>query len=325
MKKLFTLLLCGLSFLANAQNNLPTKNGDNFVSPGTWTIAPKFGLTQFYGELNTQKMSGVFGLGLEKRLTPVLSLALEIEGGNIQGSKTEYYNSKFRADYGQASLLGKVNLTQMFGSRRRERIRLNNINRATTATNDDTKYEQMFTTDSIAYVKSNLGKKYTGGPLFNRLNISAYAGFGAMRYNSFAYDLTSGALIRYTSIPGVNGAHTPIGSKYGKATSNQGIYYTKERTVHVGIQATYALNNNVDLGLDWRISRVGNDKVDATSGESKATPYGAGSYSGTANDHFGFVAIRLGFHFGEGRSKKERKAYELLQEKLKSGKKATDF
>ena len=311
--------------MANAQENKTNKNEDKFISPGTWTIAPKFGLTQFYGELNTQKMSGVFGLGVEKRLTPVLSLAVELEGGNIQGSKVETYNSRFRADYGQASVLGKVNLTQMFGRRRRERIRQNNITHATSATNEDIKYEQLFTTDSIAYVNNNLGKRYQGGPLFNRLNISAYVGAGAMRYNSFAYNLTSGALVRYTSIPGVNGAHTPIGSKYGNATSSQGIYYTKERTIHFGIEATYALSNNVDLGLDWRISRVGNDKLDATSGTSLETPWGKNSYSGSANDHFGYVAVRLGFHFGAGKSKKEKKAYELLQEKLKNTKKSTDF
>lgn len=326
MKNLYIILFCLAIMPAKAQDTSTQDNKkkeDHFVSPGTWTIAPKLGFTQFYGELNSQKMSGIYGIGLEKRISPAISAVLELDGGNLQGEKKDFYNSRFRADFGQASLLAKLNLTQLFGKRRRERIRLNVLNNAT---ENEIKLEKQFQLDSTEYVTKHLSKAYKGGPLFSRFNVSAYAGFGALRYSSFAYDITTGALQRYTSIAGVTGGHTPIGKKYGEATSAQGIYYTKERSIHVGLQATYAISNNLDLGLDWRISRVGNDKIDATSGGNNLTGaagnvWGKASYSSTANDHFGYLAIRLGVHFGEGRaSKEERKAYERLKEKARLNK-----
>lgn len=288
---IFTFLLVCVSLTLFAQktkptSTYPTNELGEYFQPGSWQIYAKGGLTQFYGELNSQKMSGLYGVGIEKRILPFMSLALDFEGGNLQGSKKDFYNSRFRTDFGELNLLAKINFTKLFSRRSIE---------------DKTEkdyFDKRGTSDKTRWVRVPKNA-------FKRMNLSAYAGFGAMRFNAVAYDLNTGAVQRYTSLKGVTGAHTKLGTY--EANSESGIYYTRERTIPLGIELSYLLSEKVSVSLDYRVTLVqNNDKVDATSGKNNGIigngndpNSGPNTVSSTANDAWGYVGIKLGCFLGK--------------------------
>ena len=135
------------------------------------------------------------------------------------------------------------------------------------------------------------------------VNIGVYAGIGTIRFNAAAYDLTTGKVQRVTS--DIYSRHTPLFQKYGAPVGEDVIYYTRERTVPIGILLSIPVGERINAGLDFRYSFVRNDKLDVTSGTDRSAIsatqgnqlWGAKSYSDTPNDKWGYVAVTLSYKF----------------------------
>ncbi len=82
-----------------------------------YSVAIRGGLTQFFGELNSQDMKAVVGISLMKQLRPAVSLGLDFTSGRLGGEKKEFFNSYFVNEYNTIELLARWDLTEQFGRR----------------------------------------------------------------------------------------------------------------------------------------------------------------------------------------------------------------
>ncbi len=252
---LFVLVLTVFEHSADAQRR--RRYGNNEEIDG-WSVGIKTGLTQSFGELSTSVYHGIYGIDVNKGISPSVTLKLSTETGNLEGSLKTYYNARFKTDFFMVNLIAVYNVSQLI--------------------DDDFP-----------------------------VNIGVYGGFGTMRYNSVAYDLTTGEVMRFSSAFGSGSAHTPIFARYGNARGSSDIYYSIERSVPVGITLSMPIGNAINAGLDLRYNYIRNDKIDATSGldrsdiRNTSVPYrfwGQLSYSDTPNDRWGYAAFYLTYKFG---------------------------
>lgn len=72
------------------------------------------GLTQFYGELNSQDMKGMAGLYVSRSFNPKLALTLAYSAGKLGGEKVLFFNSYFVNEYNTVELLARWNITEQF-------------------------------------------------------------------------------------------------------------------------------------------------------------------------------------------------------------------
>ena len=82
------------------------------VSP--FSVSLRTGLTQFFGELNSQDMKGFGGLAVEYKATKKVALNLGYNVGKIGGEKIDFFNSYFSTSYNSLDLIAKWNLTEQF-------------------------------------------------------------------------------------------------------------------------------------------------------------------------------------------------------------------
>lgn len=255
------LILC-LVTTSQAQRR---KAYGRFEDVDGFSITVKTGLTQAFGELNTPKRQTLYGVDINRGLTPNISLKLAFETGNLEGEMKSYYNSRFRTDFYQLNLMAILNVGKL--------------------------------------IDEDLPFNWTVG-----------AGLGTIGYNAIAYDLTSGAIQRYTSLGTTNGRRTQWFAKYGKGVGEYGIYYTRERTVPLSMAVSYPIGNAINLGLEFRYNFVRNDKLDATSGYDRSDVskgqaprlWGSLSYSDTPNDQWAYGAVYLTYKLGSNRREYQR-------------------
>ncbi|MFN8353542.1 MAG: hypothetical protein U0Y10_03800 [Spirosomataceae bacterium] len=145
------------------------------------------------------------------------------------------------------------------------------------------------------------------------VNLGVYAGIGTIRFNAAAYDIPTGRLQRVTSDD--YSRHTTTFVKVGTGQGDDGIYYTKERTIPMGILLSMPLGESLNVGLDFRYNWVRTDKLDATSGLDTSAMYnnnginllwGNKTYSDTPNDKWSSVSVTLTYKFASQFSKFQR-------------------
>ena len=136
-KNFYIALIClsVFSLTVSAQNR--TYDGTNKMN--TWSITGYGGITSFFGDLKTydfkrgsqDKLTGGWGLSINKQLTPIFGIQLTGYNGWLQGSKngqqSEYtgdiYNAKFTSpSFIQATVDGTVNISRLlFGYKKLKR------------------------------------------------------------------------------------------------------------------------------------------------------------------------------------------------------------
>lgn len=89
---------------------------DSFPTRGLspYSISVRGGLTQFFGELNTQKMKFVGGASIIRNYTPAFSVGLDFTAGKLGGEKKEFFNSYFESSFSSIELLARWDLLEQF-------------------------------------------------------------------------------------------------------------------------------------------------------------------------------------------------------------------
>jgi hypothetical protein len=115
----FSLLLTGLVVLAQGRISVqktespePQKFTVRELSP--YSVTLRGGLTQFFGELNTQDMRFMGSASLNAKVQPALTMGLNYTRGRIGGEKVEFFNSYFINNFSSISLLANWDLTEQF-------------------------------------------------------------------------------------------------------------------------------------------------------------------------------------------------------------------
>lgn len=115
----FSLLLTGL--VAVAQGRISVQESEEKqnltvreLSP--YSITLRGGLTQFFGELNTQDMRFMGSASINAHVLPAFTMGLNYTRGQIGGEKEEFYNSYFLNKFSVLSLIGHWDLTEQFSN-----------------------------------------------------------------------------------------------------------------------------------------------------------------------------------------------------------------
>jgi hypothetical protein len=133
---------------------------------------------------------------------------------------------------------------------------------------------------------------------YQRKNVEfrAFGGLGWVWFHAEVYDLKSNNFLR-TTADGTT-RHTTLFRQSGVGVGNQGIFYTRELVIPIGIRLDGRLDSRVtyvvSLGYNW----VYNDKFDATTPYNLSFPTiigGENSYSDTAND--GWINLSVGLKY----------------------------
>lgn len=82
------------------------------ISPYSLTV--RGGLTQFFGELNSQDMKFMVGASLRNQYTPAFAMSLDFTAGKLGGDKLDFFNSYFVTEYNTIELLAHWDLTEQF-------------------------------------------------------------------------------------------------------------------------------------------------------------------------------------------------------------------
>jgi len=109
----FYLLLIAVSAQAQvpsiaSENNFPSRE----LSP--YSVVVRGGATQFFGELNTQQMKFLGGVGLIRHITPTLNMSLDFTTGQLGGKKEAFFNSYFVNKFSSVELLAGLDLIDQF-------------------------------------------------------------------------------------------------------------------------------------------------------------------------------------------------------------------
>jgi hypothetical protein len=123
-----------------------------------------------------------------------------------------------------------------------------------------------------------------------------YGGVGMIWFHTNVFDLKTNNFLR-TTADGTT-RHTALFQPTGYGIGDQGIYYTRELVIPVGIMLRYEFNENFGLVYDMGYNWVFNDKLDGTTPYNLGNPNiigGVNSYSDTAND--GWINISIGFQY----------------------------
>ncbi len=142
----------------------------------------------------------------------------------------------------------------------------------------------------------NLKTLLLGNKSLNHWKIDAYAGLGMISFRSTAYELGTGRIKRYT------------GNNPGDGTI-QPASFERNWSIPMGLAVHYELSPRFDLGLDFRLTYVNTDHLDATIGGVSASVFdlsgNRGRFEGVnmtqvepGNDKFGHGAVVLTYKLG---------------------------
>jgi OmpA-OmpF porin, OOP family len=112
-------------FAQNGPDVSPTYEGPNRLN--TWSLTMRGGMSQFYGDLRTydflpltttDQVPGEWGtwsagFSVNKQLSHLFGLALNVDAGTLAGTKQRLYNSYFRSEFYQTSLTGVINMKSL--------------------------------------------------------------------------------------------------------------------------------------------------------------------------------------------------------------------
>tara|TARA_R110002124_G_scaffold199323_2_gene366174 strand:+ start:407 stop:1618 length:1212 start_codon:yes stop_codon:yes gene_type:complete len=93
--------------------------------PSQFSLSGRLGLTQFFGELNSQDMKGFGGIALEYQATKKIAFNLGYNVGKVGGEKIDFFNSYFSTTYNSLELLAKWNLTEQFSKYKKSNFNFN--------------------------------------------------------------------------------------------------------------------------------------------------------------------------------------------------------
>ncbi|WP_025765017.1 hypothetical protein [Dyadobacter tibetensis] len=81
---------------------------------GHWQVSARAGLTQFFGELNSQDMQANAGIGVAYWFNRRIGLILDYGVGKIGGERIPFFNSYFTTSMNEIDLLVSWNITEQF-------------------------------------------------------------------------------------------------------------------------------------------------------------------------------------------------------------------
>lgn len=114
----FCIAFLFLSHLIPAQDgfsspsNVAKARTKMVLSP--YSIKARGGFTQFYGELNEKSFSGMAGLSVRREILGPFSANLDFSTGNLNGRKSAFYKSYFKASFNTLELLARMDITEAF-------------------------------------------------------------------------------------------------------------------------------------------------------------------------------------------------------------------
>ncbi|GGM73081.1 hypothetical protein GCM10010967_00650 [Dyadobacter beijingensis] len=124
MRYILLFVLCAATSAAAAQttryrsnNGISERKNHNRRMESPWFTTSGCGLTQFYGELNSQAMHGTLGLGAGRAFNKQLAVEVDYQAGSIGGEKRPFFNSYFVNEYNAVECIVRWDLSEQFGSR----------------------------------------------------------------------------------------------------------------------------------------------------------------------------------------------------------------
>ena len=124
MRYILLFAACAVAGITVAQpvryrspNGISDKKSYNRRTTQPYFISLRYGLTQFYGELNAQAMHAIAGLGIGRSINKEFAIQLDYNAGRIGGEKTAFFNSWFVNEYNSAECLLKWDLSEQFSDR----------------------------------------------------------------------------------------------------------------------------------------------------------------------------------------------------------------
>lgn len=275
-KKLYIALLSLLS-LSSSDAFAQKRSYEGTNKMNTWSITGYGGITRFFGDLNdNQDLTGVYGLSINKQLTPLFGVQLTGYNGWLNGSKNgvqgfewggqtvNSYSANFSSKaFIQASLDGTVNLSRLvFGPNR-----------------------------------------------MRHWKIDAHAGFGAMYFNTElnATNLATGQRTQLFS-------NTEASSTTGGSWESEGSHYTREWVVPVGLAIHYEVSPRIDIGVDFVFNHINSEKIDLTVGDR--TDYAQQSHlwlfhkGDSKQDKWGTAMVALTYKLGKSAVKSKKGEYD---------------
>ena len=150
----------------------------------------------------------------------------------------------------------------------------------------------------------NLKSLLFGINKMKRWKIDAYTGLGVVFFKSTAYELGTGRVRRWT-----------------KTNNGDGILreakYEKDWAIPVGLAVNYEVSARFDVGLDFRMTNVNTDRLDATIGGNSSSYFdgfgtrgqfdNAFERKGESNlDKLGYVAVAVTYKLGKNAIKVQK-------------------
>jgi OOP family OmpA-OmpF porin len=271
-KNLYIALICLLcsSLDVFAQNR--TYDGTNKMN--TWSISGYGGITKFFGDVTTydfkrgenEKLTGGWGLSINKQLSPLFGIQLTGYNGQLQGSKKGHHSSLSGDTYDvffnspsfiQATIDGTVNLNRLL----------------------------------LGYNK------------MRRWKTDAHLGAGIMYYHTDLTATNTNPNSPFFGTVSTVSTNTIGSSKTAGTWERKGSTYTREWVFPVGLAVHYELTPRFDLGVDFTYSYVNTEKLDATV--SNLTDYrkqeGIWTFvkGESKNDGWGIVSVALTYKLGK--------------------------
>lgn len=271
-KNLYVALICLSlsSFKTSAQN----RSYDGPTKMNTWSITGYGGITKFFGDIKeydfklgeNEKLTGGWGISINKQLSPIFGIQLTGYNGQLQGSKQSHYSvlsgETYKVSFNspsfvQATLDGTVNLNRLL----------------------------------FGYNK------------LRRWKFDAHAGFGIMYFHTDLKSTNINPQSPYYNTEWPLSTNTEGSTKTAGTWDRDGSTYTREWVVPTGLAVHYELSPRFDLGVDFVYNFVNSDKLDLTVGDRSdyRTQNGIWTFakSDSKNDGWGFVGVALTYKLGK--------------------------
>ena len=271
-KNLYVALVCLFlsSFDTSAQNR--TYDGPNKMN--TWSITGYGGITKFFGDIKTydfrlgenEKLTGGWGLSVNKQLSPIFGIQLTGYNGQLQGSKPRHYSRLTGDTYSvyfnspsfiQATIDGTVNVNRLL----------------------------------FGYKK------------LRRWKVDAHLGAGIIYYHTDLTAINTNPESPYFNTEWKVSTNTDGSSKTAGTWERNGSTYTREWVVPTGLAIHYELTPRFDLGVDFTYNFVNTEKLDATVGDltDYRTQQGLWTFQkgDSKKDGWGMASIALTYKLGK--------------------------
>lgn len=282
-KNLYVALLCStlLSYNTYAQNR--TYEGPNKMN--TWSITGYGGITKFFGDIkeydfkrgSNEKLTGGWGLSINKQLSPLFGIQLTGFNGQLQGSKK-----------GHKSVLSGDTYDVFFNSPS-----------FIQATVDGT---------------LNLNRLLLGFNKMRRWKVDAHLGAGIIYYHTDLTATNTNPQSEYFGTTWQISTNTAGSSKTAGTWDRNGSTYTREWVVPAGLAVHYELSSRFDIGVDFTYNWVNTEKMDATVGDftDYRTQQGLWTFAAgeSAKDGWGMASIALTYKLGKNAVRAKNGVYD---------------